>query len=211
MKERNTRIEQREIEVKLDATLGSNEFILKKAEEILISKGWKFVGKREDVKNLTYYDTSDFDFYRIGITVREITPFIMPKFPGIARYDLKKGNLESRTETKIWSTKLLSGREILSLLGIDEFKEIEPKVEVTLTPFFVDFEKQGTGVELKLDVCYQNGEILFRELEVELKYGDSDEVYACAEEFIRYFGFKKLNKQKYNRIIERLAIGGNDD
>ncbi len=197
---------EKEIETKLDVPLAVE---LNKIKEDIRSslgkQGWRVTHERGDEKDLLYYDTIGLDFYQNGKTLRRVTPFEMGKFPGTIRYDFKQGKGDEREEHKEWSTRSLRGYELHSLLGLpSEIGKIHPQFLVHIAPWFLDIERGENSIELKLDSCRYHGKELFRELELELKCGNSQGLYSITETLSTQFGFPILHKQKYSRARDAI-------
>ena len=199
---------EQEIETKLDVPLSVKpDEILGKLEEILKQEGWEIILSRNDEKELLYYDTPDFSFYWEGSTLRRVTPFDPSKFKGSVRYDFKQGKQESRTEIKYWSDRILKPSEIVDALQIDaKYPRISSVAMVLITPEFREIRKNGTDIELKLDTCWIDGEDKFRELELELKQGNSANIKNLSDKIAQRLNLGYLHQQKYSRVVEVMNL-----
>ncbi len=200
--------EEKEIETKLDVPLQiDKEKIIAGIERLLVQQGWEVLGVRGEEKELLYYDTPTFSLYDEGSTLRRVMPFDPSKFPGSVRYDFKQGFGQNRTEVKYWTDKTLGGKEILQALDlIDDYSKIVSVAHVVITPRLWDIRKGNTALELKLDSCWIDGGVRFRELELELKEGDQSQVYGFCEVIAKKLGLTYRTQQKYSRVVEELGL-----
>ncbi len=199
----------REIEIKYDVPLKVDEArLLERFTELLAAEKFVKVAGEKVSRVYTYFDTKEGLAYKRGETIRRVEGFHNGKSKGKYRYDYKKGSLADRYEQNEFAEELLSGKQMLKLLGLNGmYAGIEDVAVVDTIHHKATFSREKVRLDVKVDYFSIRGGGKFKEIEVELGKESGGEYEHLLEDLgrrilLQKFGLDRVQVQKYARVGE---------
>jgi len=168
------------------------------------SNGYTPSKVKRPIRQLTYFDNSEYQVYKAGATLRKVEGFNILKDKARFRFDLKLGYNTNRLEENIWSDKEVNPnecfREHLKKIGITDTLYPVARTNYTYTKF--ELTNKSSIIEASIDIVSIINGPEFKEFELELIRGEEKNVEFLSELTEKTFHLKRNYIQKYSRIIE---------
>ncbi len=198
---------EREVESKFDVPLNTDKaHLMLEVGDMAAKQLWTLVGCRYEVLVFQFFDTTNFDAYRNGDTIRCVGGFRPASSPKAAyRYDFKVGPLDNRIEKKLWDDRVYTPSELVSAVQLPEpYTTIAESALANTNHLKMFFEKEGTRIEVTQDIFSVKEGNNFRELEIELQKGNPEPWRDLSEKVRTEIGLQPVHIQKYARVIESM-------
>lgn len=198
---------EREIEHKYDLPDNVDDVVILLLLKVIIEESDWTIDEEELVeRNFQYYDSPSLGVYKKCETLRRIGGFDPDNYKGMFRYDFKVGPIHDRYEDQYWSNEELSPDEILTRFHLHKYyQSIIPIAYVVTKHYKMKLHRNGSNVELTLDVFDVVNGGCFRELELELENGSALELDNLAGKVKENLKLNPLHKQKYDRVVESIG------
>lgn len=196
---------EQEVETKFDVPFETDESkLILAVANIFAANRWRLSRTNFETLQFQYYDTPELLAYSHGETIRRISGFPNSSQPkGTYRYDFKLGPIDKRFERNHWSDQLYTPQEILEKVANEcPYQDIIPSAFANTKHLKIYFERKGTTIESTHDLFKVQEGIFFKELELELKTGNQEDLEEISEQVRGELGLIVINTQKYNRVVE---------